>query len=136
MTEPRDDPTLPDEPASGPGESRPEHPDHIGPFRILQVIGEGGMGVVYAAEQISLGRKVALKLMRSGFFAQGKAKERFRREIETISRLDHPGICNTEPGRGATPGTDDRCRLELRLQVFDELVGVASYVSNYRDSSS
>jgi len=68
-------------------------PKMVGEFEILRRIGGGGMGVVYLAEQARLGRKVALKLIRPGLLMGTKVQERFRREIEAISRLDHPGIC-------------------------------------------
>jgi len=67
--------------------------DRIGDFRLLRLLGEGGMGVVYLAEQESLGRRVALKLIRSEFLRVPRARERFQREALAASRLDHPGIC-------------------------------------------
>lgn len=68
-------------------------PDRIGEFKILERIGAGGMGIVYLAQQPRLGRKVALKLIRSESLLFKNSRERFRREIEAISKLDHPGIC-------------------------------------------
>ncbi len=65
----------------------------VGSYRILRRLGGGGMGVVYLAVQESLGREVALKVMRSGFALRGKSKKRFKREIEAISAIDHPGVC-------------------------------------------
>ncbi len=67
-------------------------PERFGDFRLLEQLGGGGMGVVYRAEQMSLGRTVALKLVRPDrLFFEG-ARERFRREIETVAQLQHPGI--------------------------------------------
>ncbi len=63
-----------------------------GEFRILRRIATGGMGVVYAAEQTSLQRTVALKVVRPEFLLLKSARERFQREIEAIARLQHPGI--------------------------------------------
>jgi WD40 repeat protein len=66
-------------------------PAEIGPYRILAKLGEGGMGVVYEAEQESPRRTVALKVLRQNL-GSGDRERRFRREIEVLARLDHPGI--------------------------------------------
>ncbi|MBK8979994.1 MAG: protein kinase [Planctomycetes bacterium] len=81
--------TRTDAVADSPGDA----PRSFGDFRLLRAIGRGGMGVVWEAEQQSLGRRVAIKLMRPEFELSATARERFRREIEAISKLDHPGIC-------------------------------------------
>ncbi len=67
-------------------------PERLGEFRILKRLGSGGMGVVYLAEQETLGRRVALKVVRPDYALFPAARERFRREVEAIARLDHPGI--------------------------------------------
>jgi serine/threonine protein kinase len=77
-------------PSTG-GEPRP-FPERLGDFRLQQRLGGGGMGVVYRAEQVSLGRTVALKLVRSEHLFFPGAKERFRREVDAIARLQHPAI--------------------------------------------
>ena len=74
---------------SAPGEAFPER---LGEFRLLERLGGGGMGVVYLAVQESLGREVALKLVRPEQLYFPGARERFRREVETIARVQHPGI--------------------------------------------
>ena len=51
------------------------------------------MGIVYRAEQEKLHREVALKLMRAGYAFSPKSRERFRREIDALCQLEHPGIC-------------------------------------------
>lgn len=66
--------------------------DRLGEFRLLERIGVGGMGIVYRAEQESLGRLVALKLIRPDYLHVPGARERLRREVESVARLDHPGI--------------------------------------------
>ncbi len=66
-------------------------PRPLGHFRLLSVLGTGGMGVVFEAEQHRPRRRVALKVMRSDV-ASTSAIQRFRREIETLGRLQHPGI--------------------------------------------
>ena len=64
----------------------------MGEFRLIAELGGGGMGVVYEAEQESLGRRVALKLIRPEQLWFGGSRARFRREIEAVARLSHPGI--------------------------------------------
>jgi hypothetical protein len=66
--------------------------ERLGDFRLLRELGAGGMGVVYAAVQESLGREVALKVIRPDQLFFTGARERFRREVEIIARLHHPGI--------------------------------------------
>ena len=70
----------------------PAFPERLGDFRLLQRLGGGGMGVVYLARQESLGRTVALKLVRSEHLYFPGARERFRREVDAIAKLQHPGI--------------------------------------------
>jgi hypothetical protein len=67
-------------------------PEHLGPFRILRHLGRGGMGVVYLAEQEPLARRVALKLIRPDLLYFRGSRERFRREVEVVSQLQHPSI--------------------------------------------
>jgi WD40 repeat protein/serine/threonine protein kinase len=64
----------------------------IGDFRILREVGHGGMGVVYEAEQISLGRRVALKILPGHVARDRKALERFHREAKAAARLHHTNI--------------------------------------------
>jgi tetratricopeptide (TPR) repeat protein len=63
----------------------------IGRYRLQRVVGEGGMGTVYEAEQASPRRTVALKVMTGGLLRAG-AQRRFRYEAELLGRLRHPGI--------------------------------------------
>ena len=67
-------------------------PERLGDFRLLHRLGAGGMGVVYAARQESLDRDVALKLVRPDQLFFPEARERFRREVAVVARLQHPGI--------------------------------------------
>jgi WD40 repeat protein len=64
----------------------------FGDYELLGEIGQGGMGVVYRARQVSLGRWVALKMIRSGLLATDAEVRRFRTEAATVARLRHPGI--------------------------------------------
>jgi serine/threonine protein kinase len=66
--------------------------ERLGDFRLLRELGAGGMGVVYVAVQESLGREVALKVIRPDQLFFADARERFRREVEIVARLHHPGI--------------------------------------------
>ena len=65
----------------------------VAQFRILEKIGEGGMGAVYKAEDTRLGRTVALKFLRPESLEDQKLRDRFVREARAIAALDHPHIC-------------------------------------------
>jgi serine/threonine protein kinase len=66
--------------------------DRLGDFRIIREIGRGGMGVVYEAEQVSLGRRVALKVLPKQLPTDAKTKQRFEREARAAARLHHTNI--------------------------------------------
>lgn len=65
----------------------------LGPYEIVSPLGEGGMGEVYRARDLRLGRDVAVKVLASSFAAAPQALQRFQREARAISALSHPNIC-------------------------------------------
>ncbi|MFG0275545.1 MAG: tetratricopeptide repeat protein, partial [Phycisphaerales bacterium] len=127
----------------------PEQPgdahEHIGPFRLLQRIGEGGFGVVYLAEQTEpVRRRVALKVIKPGMDTKAVVA-RFHAERQAIALMDHPGIARaldagaTDAGRPyfamefvqGEPITDfcDKHRLTIRqrLELFQRVCGAVQH---------
>lgn len=75
-------------------------PALIGNYRIIRRLGEGGMGIVYEAEQQHPRRLVALKVIRGGRFVDEEHIKLFEREVQALARLNHPGIASIyEAGR-------------------------------------
>ena len=64
----------------------------IGGYRVARLLGSGGMSTIYLGEQLSLGRKVAIKVMLPEALADEVSRRRFENEARTVARLDHPNI--------------------------------------------
>lgn len=79
-------------PVDGEGSDDASGRTTLGDFRIEEEIGHGGMGVVYRATQMSLGRAVALKVLPAHLTLQPSAIARFRREAQAMATMEHPGI--------------------------------------------
>jgi WD40 repeat protein/serine/threonine protein kinase len=75
-----------------PGESDSLPPQQLGDYRILREVGRGGMGIVYEAEQVSLGRHVALKVLPHTIFVDDSQRRRFEREAKAAAKLHHTNI--------------------------------------------
>ncbi len=85
--------------------------EQLGDYRVLREVGRGGMGVVYEAEQVSLGRHVALKVLPPQMIREPKHRRRFEREARAAAKLHHTNIIpvfGVGPGGEADPERGDR----------------------------
>ncbi len=158
------DPTIPSQPQAGDGDrtistagagpvaggNGPGLPAEIGGYRIFGRLGEGGMGVVFEAEQPSPRRRVALKVVRGSEHLDELRFRLFEREAATLARLHHPGIgAIYESGRSADgrqffamelvrgptlgewlagrPPAPDKTEIELRLRLFRQICDAVHY---------
>ncbi|MDA8018324.1 MAG: serine/threonine-protein kinase [Thermoanaerobaculia bacterium] len=96
---------LDPESGSEPGsfDAPPERPEHVGPYRVLEVLGEGGMGTVFLGERAdgTYEQRVAIKVVKQGLLAP-QASCRFERERQLLARIEHPAVARLLDG-GTTP---------------------------------
>src|SRR5262249_20509004 len=79
-------------PEGAPPSAEGQELERLGDFRILREVGRGGMGIVYEAEQVSLGRHVALKVLPGHALLDPRQLQRFQREARAAARLHHTNI--------------------------------------------
>jgi serine/threonine protein kinase/Tol biopolymer transport system component len=89
-------------------------PREVGPYRVGEILGGGGMGIVYRAEDTRLGRTVALKFLPPELTRDPVAKARFLQEARTASALDHPNICTVYD-----VGETENHQLYLAMPCYD-----------------
>ena len=90
-------------------------PERVGAFRIVRVLGQGGMGTVYEAEQESTRRFVALKVIHP-HLATPRYRRRFAEEIRALGRFDHPGIARILEA-GSSPDDQGAMRLYFAMEL-------------------
>ncbi|MGB8013415.1 MAG: serine/threonine-protein kinase [Terriglobales bacterium] len=116
----------------------------FGPYRILKLLGEGGMGVVYLAERRDLGTQVAVKVLRDSWLSPAR-RERFASEQRTLAQLNHPSIARLYDADTLDDGTpwfvmeyvdgipltqyckEHECSVEQCLQLFRSVCDAVQY---------
>jgi serine/threonine protein kinase len=135
---------VPSEEVPVTGESPAPATESVAGYRILGVLGEGGMGIVWEAEHLETNRRVALKVMRIEHAVDERHRRTFQREVQALARLEHPNIAalydsgHTDEGRdyfsmeivqgptldrwiaGRPPGVDAD-EVERRLRLFSTI---------------
>ena len=125
-------------PLSGDGEMPVSPNRSLGDFKILHELGRGGMGVVYEAEQISLGRQVALKVLPFAGVVRGNGLQRFQNEVRAAATLDHPNIVSVYSvgeERGVHYYAMQLVRGQSLAQVIEQLASLHSSGRNLTSES-
>ncbi|HET6879787.1 MAG TPA: protein kinase [Pirellulales bacterium] len=111
-------------PAANP-KSKIENPKSLGDFELLREVGRGGMGIVYEARQVSLGRRVAVKVLPAASLLDARQLQRFQNEARAAAQLNHPHIVDV-----ISVGNDDGVHyFAMRFvegRTLAELIALAS----------
>jgi tetratricopeptide (TPR) repeat protein/predicted Ser/Thr protein kinase len=120
----------------------------FGPYRVLRLLGEGGMGVVYLAERTDLGNQVAVKILRDAWLSPAR-RERFTAEQQTLAQLTHPSIARLYDADTLADGTPwfvmeyiegvplteycrkFNCSIDRRLQLFRAVCEAVQYAHQH-----
>ncbi|HTB20034.1 MAG TPA: serine/threonine-protein kinase [Bryobacteraceae bacterium] len=123
-------------------------PEQLGPYRLLRMLGEGGMGVVFLAERADLGSLVAIKILRNAWMSPAR-RERFASEQRTLAQLKHPSIARLYDADTLPDGTPwfvmeyvegvpitDYCSvhnssIEERLRLFRSVLEAVQYAHGH-----
>ena len=135
----------PETPASSTTTGAPMIGQTISHYRIIGKLGGGGMGVVYEAEDVRLGRHVAIKFIPENLMADKKSMERFEREARAASQLNHPCICTiheVEDHKGypfivmeKLEGESLKQRIHGKAMELDQLLEIAVQVADALSAS-